>query len=84
VAYTRQQWRDALVRSADAGERARTAGISLSAFVGAIVLLVGWNSGHLRHPVLVVIGGAFLVASLLQFVLFVLRRLRASSQQSPH
>jgi len=48
------------------------------------VLLVGWNSGHLRHPVLVVIGGAFLVASLLQFVLFVLRRLRASSQQSPH
>ncbi|MGC9961373.1 MAG: hypothetical protein ABSE47_05655 [Acidimicrobiales bacterium] len=78
MGYTRQQWHDAMVRSAGADERGRTAAISLSALAGAVILVLGWNSGHIRHPVLVVIGAAILVAAVVQFALFVHRRLRGS------
>ena len=78
MGYTRQQWHDAMLSSAGADERGRTAAISLSALAGAVILVIGWNSGHIRHPVLVAVGAAVLVAAVVQFVVFVLRRLRSS------
>jgi peptidoglycan/LPS O-acetylase OafA/YrhL len=78
MAHTRQEWRDAMFRRADEAERPRAAAVTLSGFAGAILLVAGWNGGHIHNRFLVALGAALLLACLVQFALFVLGRLRRS------
>jgi hypothetical protein len=78
MAHTRQEWRDAMFRPPADEDRARTAAVSLSGLVGAILLVLGWHSGHIHNRLLVILGAVLLIAAVVQFAVFIFARLRGS------
>ncbi|HXY45081.1 MAG TPA: hypothetical protein VEH29_12915 [Acidimicrobiales bacterium] len=79
MAHTRKEWHDAIFRRASEAERPRAAAVTLSGFLGAIILVVGWSGGHAHNRVLVTLGAVLLLAAVVQFALFVRRRLHSSA-----
>jgi hypothetical protein len=79
MGYSRQEWHAAMFSRAGEGEHGQTAAVSLSSFVGAILLVIGWHGGHVHNRILVGVGAALLILSLVLFAFFVFRRLRSSA-----